>query len=90
MTAATPDRRVQLRLRTSDVSLIDAAAKVAGKNRTSFMLEASRQAAEEILSDRALFALNETQWQAFHDALDRAPESNPGLSRLLATKAPWE
>ena len=36
-----------------------------------------------------VFTLNEQQWAAFNEALDRPPETNEALASMLRTKAPW-
>jgi uncharacterized protein (DUF1778 family) len=45
---------VNLRVRHDIRSLIDRAAKVQGKTRSDFMIDAARRAAEESLLDQAL------------------------------------
>lgn len=46
--------------------------------------------AESIVLDERFFYLNEDQFQRFTAMLDAPPADNPGLARLLATKAPWD
>lgn len=60
-----------------------------GKNRSEFMLEASRQAAEDALMDRTTFRLDAEQFGAFMAQLDAPPEPDERLRKLLATPAPW-
>jgi uncharacterized protein (DUF1778 family) len=43
---------LKLRIRPEERSLIDRAAKTLGKNRTDFVLDAARRAAEDALLDR--------------------------------------
>jgi uncharacterized protein (DUF1778 family) len=45
----TPRNTLNLRIRPEERDLIDMAAKIKGKNRTDFILEAARTAAEETL-----------------------------------------
>jgi uncharacterized protein (DUF1778 family) len=40
--------------------------------------------------DQVFFALNARDFQRFREMLDAPPAANPGLKRLLATKAPWD
>jgi uncharacterized protein (DUF1778 family) len=70
--------------------LIDRAAKVRGKNRTDFILDAARAAAEEALLDQALLVVSPDAYAEFVALLDRAPEANPRLQKTLQTPAPWE
>lgn len=81
---------ISLRTRPAQLSLIDQAAAVRGKDRTAFMLEASCREAENVLLDRRLFQLDEDAWDRFTAALDAPPQSNPALAALLARKPPWE
>src|SRR5690606_36569200 len=66
------------------------AATFSHKNVTEFLLEAGIHGAEEALVDRRMFRLDDAQWQAFQDALDRPVQSNPRLARLLAEKSVLE
>jgi uncharacterized protein (DUF1778 family) len=84
------DATVNLRLQASARDLIDQAAAAQGKSRTVFMVEAARRAAEAVLLDRCLFALNHKEFARFTAALDKPPADNPRLRRLLRTAAPWE
>ena len=80
---------VNLRVSTRDRDLIDRTAAL-GKNRSEFMLDATRQAAEDALLDRVLFRLGSDRHAAFVALLDAPPKPNGELARLLSTPAPWE
>ena len=73
-----------------DRDLIDRAAAALGKNGSEFMLEASRQAAEDALLDRTAFRLDADQIRALIAQLDAPPAPNERLRKLLATPAPWD
>ena len=45
--STTPRNTLNLRIKPEERNLIDMAAKVQGKNRTDFILDAARNAAEE-------------------------------------------
>ena len=81
---------VNLRVSARDRDLIDRAAAALGKNRSEFMLDATRQAAEDALLDRALFRLGSDRHAAFIALLDAPPSPNRELARLLSTPAPWD
>ena len=81
---------INLRVTPRDRDLIDRAAAALGKNRSEFMMEASRQAAEDALLDRTAFRLDAAQFGAFMAQLDAPPAPNERLRKLLATPAPWE
>lgn len=96
MVAVTPQDEAQrrslinLRVTPRDRDLIDRAAASLGKNRSEFMMDASRQAAEDALMDRQAFRLDAAQFATFVAALDAQPEPNDRLRRLIATPAPWD
>ena len=80
---------INLRTPPEQRELIDRAARLQAKSRTEFMLEASREKAEQVLLDQVLFAASPKQFKAFVALMD-APLDNPALQRLLAKRAPWE
>ena len=84
------DVTINLRANQRQRALIDEAAEALGKSRSDFMLEAACWAADAVLSDRRLFLLDEKAYKRFTAALDKPPADNPRLSRLLASKPPWE
>ncbi len=81
---------INLRVTPRDRDLIDRAAAALGKNRSEFMMEATRQAAEDVLLDRTAFRLDAEQFSAFMAQLDAPPAPNARLHKLLTTPAPWD
>lgn len=81
---------LNLRIKPEMRGLIDRAAKVRGKNRTDFILDAARMAAEEALLDQALLAVSPEAYTEFLARLDRAPAPNARLRKTLQTPAPWD
>jgi uncharacterized protein (DUF1778 family) len=81
---------LNLRIKPEVRGLIDRAAKARGKNRSDFILDAARAAAEEALLDQALLVVNSDAYAEFVARLDRAPAPNPRLQKTLQTPAPWE
>lgn len=79
---------INLRALPEQRELIDQAARLQGKNRSDFMLEAACDKARDVLLDQVFFELDEARLAAFHEALDQPPVDNPGLRRLLAFRAP--
>jgi uncharacterized protein (DUF1778 family) len=82
--------QVNIRVEPTQLAAIDAAAAALGRNRTAFMLETAVQAAEAVLLDKRLFAVDDETYQRFVDRLDAPPPANPRLRALLHRKAPWE
>ncbi|MCC6144717.1 MAG: DUF1778 domain-containing protein [Candidatus Hydrogenedentes bacterium] len=85
-TRSTLNIRISSELR----GLIDQAAQVSGKNRTDFVLDAARQAAEDALLDRTVFMVDPDTYAKFLALLDAPPQPNERLRKTLQTKAPWE
>ena len=71
-------------------SLIDQAARSVGKNRTDFVLDAARRAAEEALLDRTLVSVTPEAYAEFLARLDAPPQPNERLRRAMQTPAPWD
>lgn len=88
--AETRSERIELRTTPRMKALLQRAATVSHKNVTEFLLDAGIRAAEEALLDRRVFRLNDAQWGAFQDALDRPVSHKPALARLLAEKSVFE
>ena len=83
------DAAINLRALPEQRDLIDQAARLLGKNRSDFMLEAACERAQSVLLDQVLFKLDDVRFRDFNALLDAPPTPNPGLDRLLAVKAPW-
>jgi uncharacterized protein (DUF1778 family) len=70
--------------------LIDRAAELVGKNRTDFVLDAARQAAEDALMDRKVVLVNAKTYADFLARLDSPPKPNARLRKTMKTSAPWQ
>ena len=81
---------INLRALPEQRTLIDKAAKLMGKTRSVFILEASCQTAEDVLLDQRLIFLNEADYVTFEALLNAPVKDNPALKKLMAKKAPWE
>jgi uncharacterized protein (DUF1778 family) len=80
---------LNLRIKPEERALIDRAAKVRGKNRTSFVLDAARAAAEETLLDQTVIKLSPAAHAAFLARLDEAPVRNERLRKTMRRTPPW-
>ncbi len=87
-----PQKRetLNLRIRPEERNLIDRAAKARGKNRTDFVLDAARLAAEEALLDQAIISVSPQAYAAFLERLDMSPQPNERLRKTMQTRAPWD
>jgi uncharacterized protein (DUF1778 family) len=81
---------LNIRIRPELRGLIDRAAEIVGKNRTDFVLDAARHAAEDALMDRAMIAVSPKAYAEFLIRLDAPPKPNERLRRTMKTQAPWE
>jgi uncharacterized protein (DUF1778 family) len=92
MAASADQRRLTLniRIKPDERSLIDRAAQARGQNRTDFILDAARRAAEEALLDRALISVSEEAFRKFLARLDAPPKPNARLRKTMRTPARWD
>ena len=81
---------LNLRIKPAERDLIDRAAKARGKNRTDFVLEAARAAAEDTLIEQRIIMADPDAYQEFLARLDQAPSPNAALRKTMQTPAPWE
>ncbi len=89
-TATDTREPLNMRIRPEVRALIDHAAELTGKNRTDFVLDAARQAAQSALIDRTLISVSDQAYKAFVALLDAPPQPNERLRRSLQTPAVWD
>ena len=89
---SVPQKRetLNLRIRPEERNLIDRAAKARGKNRTDFVLDAARLAAEEALLDQALISVSSQAYSAFLTRLDASPRPSERLRKTMQAPSPWD
>ena len=91
MSTRTPrTAKLDLRLTPEAKQTLQAAAQVAHRSVSEFVLESALSRAEEALTDRRRFGLDADQWQAFLEALDAPPRDHARLSRLLTEQSVFE
>lgn len=83
------DAAINLRARPEQRDLIDQAARLLGKNRSDFMLEAACDKAQAVLLDQVFFKLDAAKFRQFTRLLDAPEAPNAGVKRLMAVKPPW-
>lgn len=88
--STSPSTVINLRAPASQRELIDRAAQLQGKSRTEFMLDASREKAQQVLLDQTLFSVTPKQYKAFVALMNAPLRKNAELQRLLARRSPWE
>lgn len=89
-TVSTRRETLNVRIKPEERSLIDRAAKACGKNRTDFMLDAARAAAESTLLDQVLVSVSPQAYARFLTRLDMPPKPNERLRKTMQTPAPWD
>jgi uncharacterized protein (DUF1778 family) len=82
-------RPVNLRVREEIRDLIDQAARIQGRSRSDFMIDAARRAAEETLLDQTLVRVDRETYEHFLAVLD-CPPAGEGYERLMAAPSPWK
>ncbi len=75
--------KLDLRLSPEAKQKLQAAASVARRSVSEFVLESALVRAEETLADRNRFGLDAVRWKAFLEALDAPTRDLPRLSRLF-------
>ena len=91
--AATQDVKretLNIRIKPEERNLIDRAAKTRGKNRTDFILDAARLAAEDALLDQVIISVSLEAYSQFLARLDMPPKTNQRLRKTMQTPPPWE
>jgi uncharacterized protein (DUF1778 family) len=90
-TSRSPRRQtLNIRIRAEERGLIDRAAQARGQNRTDFILEAARRAAEDALLDRTMFTIGADSYRKFLARLDAPPKPNARLRKTMRKPAPWD
>jgi uncharacterized protein (DUF1778 family) len=92
MHAVTDAKRetLNIRIKPEVRELIDRAAKSRGKNRTDFILDSARVAAEDTLLDQVIMTVSPQAFEEFQARLDMPPNPNERLRKTMHTPAPWE
>lgn len=89
--SARPARvTLNMRVRPQVRRLIDHAARLTGKNRTDFVLDAARQAAQTAVLDQTNLAMDSKAYAAFVALLDAPPKPNARLRKTLQARPPWK
>lgn len=82
--ASSKTERIDVRASGPVKRLLQEAARANHKNVSEFLLDAGITAATHTLANRRRFVLDEAQWQAFQQVLDRPVQNKPRLQKLLS------
>jgi uncharacterized protein (DUF1778 family) len=86
----TRDRRWDLRVAESEDALVRAASEQADTSFTGFIRGAAVSEARRVMADRTTFALEETDWRAVMELLDRPPQLPDGRRDLFSKPSVFE
>jgi uncharacterized protein (DUF1778 family) len=84
--AISKTERIDVRTNVTVKQLLQDAARACHKSVSEFLLDAGVTAANQTLADRNRFELNETQWQAFQQALNRPVQPLNSRVKALLTE----
>ena len=73
------DASINLRAHAEQRDLIDQAARLLGKNRSDFMLEAACEKAQGVMLDQVFFTLSAQGFQRFCELLDALSSPRLGI-----------
>lgn len=90
MTSKIVRTTLNLRIKPEDRNLIDWAAQIQGKNRTDFILDAARNAAENALLEQTVFKVSPEAYGEFITRIDAPPQPNQQLLKTMKMTAPWD
>jgi uncharacterized protein (DUF1778 family) len=93
MTSTRRDTRAHrwnFRVAESEDALVRAASERAEESVTSFVRRAAVAEARRVLEDRTRFELDQRDWQAFSEMLDRPPRVPAGLRELYSKPSVFE
>ena len=81
----------RLSIRASDVqkTILAEAARTRHMNTSQFVLQASLDAAQNVLQDQTEYRLSPENWMAFCEKLDAPTKMIPALNKLFAEKEPF-
>ena len=89
-TASSRRETLNIRIKPDERGLIDRAAKSQGKNRTDFILDAARLAAEDALLSQVVLNVSPEAYEQFVARLDMQPQPSPQLRKTMGSPAPWD
>lgn len=83
-------KAVNLRIREETRDIIDRAARLQGRSRSDFMIEASRKAAEDAILDQSVIVTDKASYDRFLAMLDAPPQPNKKLRKTMQATPLWE
>lgn len=84
------DARLDFRVTRREKAELEAAAQVASKPLSSFVVEAARTQAQRVLSEQTIFVVDADRWSRFNEALDSPAMDLPRLRALMTGPSVFE
>ena len=78
------DSKWNFRVGEADDALVRAASSLRGGTLSTFVRDAATTEARRVLADRTVFELEEPDWAAFNELLEREPQVPAGLRDLFS------
>lgn len=88
--AERKEQPLSMRLPSSDIDIIDRAARLRGRSRTDFIRDAAVRAAEATILDQSPVRMSASGFEAFAEALSAEPMPVLEMVEVLRRRAPWE
>ncbi len=85
----TRNASINIRVIRRQRDLIDHAASLTRKTRSSFILDAATNEAENTILDQHIFRLSPEKHKKFLEIMDAPLSANPKLRKLLSKKPGW-
>ncbi len=81
---------INMRVKPRQHSILTKASEILGKDRSAFILDVACREAENVLLNQRLFLLDDNDFKAFEEALDKPLPENSKLEQLMSKPSPWE
>ena len=88
-TIVQKEDRLHIRVSDRQKQLLVAAARARHIPTSQFVVQASLDAAEQILADQTTITFTPEQWDAFQRRLDEPPKVIPALQKLFSEPEPF-
>ena len=89
-TRRAPREQINIRASAEQRDTIDRAAKLLGRTRTGFILEAAMREAREALLDQVRFEVSAEEFDRINALLENPPPPTEKLKELLRSPKPWD
>ncbi|WP_062386608.1 DUF1778 domain-containing protein [Demequina iriomotensis] len=89
MATPTRDDYLQMRISAEAKERLREAARATDQDLSTFVLQAAKKAADEVLAERWTFQLSDAAYDSFLAQLDEPARVIPGLQALAAEPSPF-